>query len=271
MSGIGIGLAAAGIAAGTAAIVKGSKQKKEGKRQRAQAFNLQIDQMKNEAIAAEGGLAPTTLGMINATDQNLQDIQNTGANVLSGYKQMAQEGLPEEAYLAQQEAIDRGASMGVQYLQGSRAGIRGIGNLAQSTTDAYRQLNAMDAQARLQNRQNYLAQQMNVQNQINQSRGQFGLAQQQEALRQQGLMYNLYGAGIQNIVGGIESQGQGAAQIGMGVGYGINAANNAGAFGGGGGSAGGSGGGAGGAAGGGGNFPPNMGGYDMESLENKWG
>ena len=224
MGGIAIGLGVAAAAVGTAAIVKGQKQKKEGQAQRREAMNLQVANAINEAEAAQGKAAPTTMGLISASSQNLEELQKTGSRVLSGYEEMAREGLPEEAYLAQQEAIDRSASMGVQYLQGSRAGIRGIGSLAQGTIDAYRQLNAMDAQARLQNRQAYLSAQAQQQQLENQARTQFGTAQQQEALRRQGLMYDLYGIGMQNIVGGIESQGQGASQIAMGVGYGVNAA-----------------------------------------------
>ena len=215
MSGVAVGIgliAASGLTIAGTQIAKGAKQSKEGKAQRREAFNLKTNAMRNEAMASQGFAAPTTMGLIGASSENLEELQNTGSRVISGYKEMAQEGLPEEAYIAQQEAIDRGASMGVQYLQGSRAGIRGIGSLAQGTTDAYRQLNAMDAQARLQNRQAYLGAQSRQQQLENQARTQFGTAQQQEALRRQGLMYDLYGIGMQNVVSGMENQGQGVAQ-----------------------------------------------------------
>jgi len=215
MAGIGVGLiltGAAGLTLAGTQIAKGVKQSKEGKRQRRQAFNLKVQNAINEAEAALGKATPTTMGAIAASSQNLEELQKTGSRVLSGYEEMAREGLPEEAYLAQQEAIDRSASMGVQYLQGSRAGIRGIGSLAQGTIDAYRQLNAMDAQARLQNRQDYLSAQVEQQKLENLARTKFGRAQEKEALRREGIMYNLYGAGMQNIISGIENQGEGAAQ-----------------------------------------------------------
>ncbi len=211
--GIGVGLtAAAGLTLAGTQIAKGVKQSKEGKRQRSQAFNLQVDAMKNEAMASQGFAAPTTMGLLRASSENLEGVQSTGSRVLSGYRQMAREGLPEESYLAQQEAIDRSASAGLQYLQGTRAGIRGIGGLARGTTDAYRQLNAMDANQRLQNQRNYLQAQTNQQLLENQARTQFGRSQYQEALRKEGLMYQLYGTGMQNVVSGMENQGEGAAQ-----------------------------------------------------------
>ena len=217
MSGIALAFNAALLGGSISSISAGNKQRKEGKRQRASAFNMQVDAMKNEAMASQGFAAPTTMGLIRASSENLEGLQDTGSRVLSGYKEMAQEGLPEESYLAQQEAIDRNASAGVQYLQGSRAGIRGIGSLAQGTTDAYRQLNAMDAQARLQNRQAYLNAQARQQQLENQARTQLGTAQQQEALRGQGLMYQLYGSGIQNIVSGVETMGQGIEDTTSGI------------------------------------------------------
>lgn len=229
---VGLGLTgAAGLTLAGTKIAAGSKQRKEGKRQRREAMDLQVANAINEAEAAQGKAAPTTMGLISASSQNLEELQKTGSRVLSGYEEMAREGLPEEAYLAQQEAIDRSASMGVQYLQGSRAGIRGIGSLAQGTIDAYRQLNAMDAQARLQNRQTYLSAQAQQQQLENQARTQFGTAQQQEALRRQGLMYNLYGIGMQNIISGIENQGEGAAQALMVGGNAVLTANQAGLIG----------------------------------------
>ena len=215
MGGIAVGIALTAAAGATLAgtqVAKGIKQSKEGKRQRKLAFDLQVENAINEAKAARGEATPTTMGLISASSQNLEELQKTGSRVLSGYEEMAKEGLPEEAYIAQQEAIDRSTSAGLQYMQGSRAGLRGLGGLTQSTLDAYRQLNAMDAQARLQNRQAYLSAQSEQQLLENQARTQFGTAQQQEALLREGLMYNLYGIGMQNIISGMENQGEGAAQ-----------------------------------------------------------
>ena len=217
MSGITLAFNAALLGGSISSISAGSKQRKEGKRQRSSAFNMQVENALNEARAAQGMATPTTMGLISASSQNLEELQKTGSRVLSEYEEMAREGLPEEAYIAQQEAIDRSTSAGLQYMQGSRAGLRGLGALTQSTTDAYRQLNAMDAQARLQNRQAYLGAQARQQQLENQARTQFGTAQQQEALRREGLMYQLYGSGIQNIVSGVETIGQGIEDTTSGI------------------------------------------------------
>lgn len=235
MSGIALGLGAAALVGGGFAIAKGQKQKEEGKAQKAEAFSRRVTQMQNEALAARGENVANREGLMRSLGENLEETQQTGQSVLAQQRQMAQEGMPEEAYLAQQEAIDRQASAGVQYLQGSRAGIRGIGALNRSTLDSYRQLNAMDAQQRLMNKQNYIQAQTQQQQLENQARYQLGAAQQQEFIRRQGLMYELAGLGTQNIVGGLESQGQGAGQIAMGLGYATSGAKSAGAFGGGGG------------------------------------
>jgi len=234
MGGIAVGLAltaAAGLTLAGTQVAKGVKQSKEGKRQRKQAFDLQVENAINEAEAALGKATPTTMGLISASSQNLEELQKTGSRVLSGYEEMAREGLPEEAYIAQQEAIDRSTSAGLQYMQGSRAGLRGLGTLTQSTTDAYRQLNAMDAQARLQNRQAYLSAQSEQQLLENLARTKFGRAQEKEALRREGIMYDLYGAGIQNIISGMENQGEGAAQALMVGGDAILTAKQAGLIG----------------------------------------
>ena len=198
----------------------GRQQKKYGKGQLGQSFAKRIQNIQNlqDSFARQ-----------EAADQNLADLERTSQNVLSGYRDLANEGLPEESYLAQQEAINSGATQGIQYLQGSRAGIRGIGALNRSTTDAYRELNAMDAQARLANRQNYLGQQIGIQQQLNQQRDfTQGLRTQrydqnvdyQRQLEFDGMQNKIQGGqrqteGVANAVGAYEQSMQDAAKLAM--------------------------------------------------------
>ena len=219
-----MGVFSAGIS-GIGDTVTGFKQKRYGKSQSSQAFNKRIDNIKN---------LQDSFARIQAADQNLADLEQTSQKVLSGYETMSREGLPEESYLAQQEAINAGATQGVQYLQGSRAGIRGIGALNRSTTDAYRQLNAMDAQARLANRQNYLGQQMGIQGMVNQQRDfTAGLrtdrynqnVDYQRQLEFDGLQNQLLGTSRQfeagaNVVGEYEQGLEDAAKMAMSMGTG---------------------------------------------------
>ncbi len=185
-------------------ILAGIQQYKYGRGQARQAKNTQVDNMKNirEAFA-----------QIEAAEQNLSDLERVSSEVVGGYKSLADQGIAEESYLNQEEQIARSAAAGVQYLQGSRAGIRGIGNLARGTTDAYRELNAIDAQARLDNQRAYLDKKLQTQGLISQARDYASALrtgrQAEQVAYQQGLEF----AGQQNKIGGITKIGEGASQL----------------------------------------------------------
>jgi hypothetical protein len=185
-------------------ILGGIQQYNYGRSQSRQAKKTQVDNMKNirEAFA-----------QIEAAEQNLSDLERVSSEVVGGYKSLANQGIAEESYLNQEEQIARSAAAGVQYLQGSRAGIRGIGNLARGTTDAYRELNAIDAQARLDNQRAYLDKKLQTQGLISQARDYASALrtgrQAEQVAYQQGLEF----AGQQNKIGGIAKAGEGFAQI----------------------------------------------------------
>lgn len=84
--------------------------------------------------------------------------QTAEASANLSYRQ-AQEGLPEQVRRFQEDMIGRSGAASLATQQGLRSGLAGVSATAQSLTDQYRNLAAMDANQQIENRQRFYAQQ----------------------------------------------------------------------------------------------------------------
>lgn len=132
----GLGLAAGVSAAGSIyQLISGVVDKQRGKRQ-------------IEALGArEAYKTPQAIGGATTVAQN-----------------MAQEGIPQAAMNQQRQLLERQQATALQNTESRRGGLIGLGGTNQSLADAYTQMAVTDAQARMQNQQNY-QQQLNLQGQ----------------------------------------------------------------------------------------------------------
>ncbi len=85
-------------------------------------------------------------------------FQTAESSANLAYRQ-AQEGLPEQVRRRQEDMIGRSGAAGLATTGSLRSGIAGVGQTAQSLTDAYRDLAAMDAQQQIANRGRFFQQQ----------------------------------------------------------------------------------------------------------------
>lgn len=140
--------AAAGIAAAGSLyqLISGIADKQRGKRQ-------------IEALGErEAYKTPQAVGGATTVAQNL-----------------AQEGIPQAAINQQRQLLERQQASALQNIESRRGGLVGIGGTTQSLADAYTNMAVADAQARIQNQQNY-QQQLNL----------LGQYQEKELLDRQG-------------------------------------------------------------------------------------
>ena len=123
---------------------------------------------------------------------------------LTQAQQAALIGLPEEQVRQYVENIQRSQGANLAALTERKAGLIGVGNVAQAQTDAYKQLLGMDATARINNQQKLMEQRalMGDQKAI-----QWQINQMQPYLQKYGEAQGMIGAGLQNInAGSTQSQ-----------------------------------------------------------------
>ena len=130
---------------------------------------------------------------------NNQPINREFEQNLEQAKRMANEGLPEASYRAQQDAINRNMAFGARALQANRGQAGNIANLAANTNRAMQNLNAMDASARQANQAKVMS-----------ARDIIARAKQRSYEQNAQAIAALRGAGIQNMMGGIDLVGGGA-------------------------------------------------------------
>lgn len=116
----------------------------------------------------------------------------------------AQQGLPMDVYNRAAGNIDRNAAFGLRSLGDRRSGIAGVSALNQSTNDAYSNLAMQDAQARMNN----LAQLYNARGTMAGYRDKaFEINQMQPFMQRAQEAQALQGAGLQNIMRGLQGAG----------------------------------------------------------------
>lgn len=130
---------------------------------------------------------------------NNQPVNREFEQNLAQAKRMANEGLPEQAYRAQQDAINRNMAFGSRQLQTSRGQAGNIANLAANTNRATQNLNAMDASARQANQRGVMS-----------ARDIIARAKQRSYEQNAQAIAALRGAGMQNMIGGVDLVGGGA-------------------------------------------------------------
>ena len=94
-------------------------------------------------------------------DSDAYRTAESSANL--AYRQ-SQSGLPERVRRRQEDLIGRSGAAGLATTGSLRSGIAGVGQTAQSLTDAYSNLAAMDAQQQISNRNRFFQQQNILQN-----------------------------------------------------------------------------------------------------------
>jgi hypothetical protein len=110
----------------------------------------------------------------------------------------AQEGLPEQTMRFQEDMISRSGAAALN-TQGSLRGLQGVGGIATSLADQYRQLASMDAGQRVANRERYFAERRNVQGlEMQQADREYG-----QALNKQAAALARMTANQQNIQSGL--------------------------------------------------------------------
>jgi len=116
----------------------------------------------------------------------------------------AQQGLPQDVYNRSAGAIDRNAAFGLRESANRRGGLQNIGALNQTANDAYANLGAADAQARMNN----LAQLYNSRNTMAEYRDKaFNINEMQPYQQKAQAAQAMQGAGLQNIMSGLQGAG----------------------------------------------------------------
>jgi len=99
---------------------------------------------------------------LDYTDTDAFRTAETSENMAGRW---AQEGIPESAFRFQEDMISRSGAAALSGAQGLRQGVSGLSATAYGLADQYRSLAAMDAQQQLANRQDWMRQRDNLQNQ----------------------------------------------------------------------------------------------------------
>lgn len=141
---------------------------------------------------------------LSQAKKNQQPMYNIPQNIsdnLNMAKTYAQQGLPDAVYNRALGNIDRNQALGLRTMSDRRAGLAGLGGLTAATNDAYSNLAAEDAQARMNN----LAQLYN-QNQVmaQYKDKQWDFNEYQPFVRRAQEAQALQGAGIQNLFGSLQ-------------------------------------------------------------------
>lgn len=121
---------------------------------------------------------------------------------LSQAELMALEGLPAQQKQEYIENIGRATATGLRGLKTRKAGLAGVEGLAQTETDAYKQLLGMDVAAKRQNIQNLMSQRETM---AGFKERQFDINKMQPYLQKYGEAQAMIGAGAQNIMAGAKS------------------------------------------------------------------
>lgn len=122
----------------------------------------------------------------------------------------AQEGLPERVMRFQEDMIGRSGAAGLATTGSLRSGVGGIASAATSLSDQYRQLAAMDANAQLGARQEYMRQRENFQ------------GDQRKAFDDQmGNFINQQAARLGRMAAGNQTMNQGFSNISTAMGMGV--------------------------------------------------
>lgn len=116
------------------------------------------------------------------------EVPNEYNQNLALAKRMAMEGMPEESYRAQGDAINRNQAYGVRQLQTGRNQAGGIANIVANSNRANQGLNAQDANMRVNNQRGVMS-----------ARQILAQAKQRAFDQEQQAIASLRGAGIQNI------------------------------------------------------------------------
>ncbi len=116
----------------------------------------------------------------------------------------AQQGMPMEQYNRAASSIDRNQAFGLRSMSDRRGGLVGLAGLNQGANDAYNNLAMQDAQMRMQN----LSQLYNARGTMATYRDKaFDINQMQPFQQRAAEAQALQGAGLRNIMGGLQGAG----------------------------------------------------------------
>jgi hypothetical protein len=143
-------------------------------------------------------------------DYTKSQAYQTAESTMNLAGRFAQEGLPERVMRFQEDMIGRSGAAGLATTGSLRSGMGGVASAAASLADQYRQLAAMDANAQLGARQEYIRQRENFQ------------GEQRKAFDDQmGNFINQQAARLGRMVGGNQTMNQGLSNISSVMGMGI--------------------------------------------------
>jgi len=167
------------------------------------------------AVAAAAGLAQLGVGAYQMYKGNkmrpdrpeYKIPDEINANV-SQAERMALQGLPEEQKQQYLDNLQRGMSFSMAQSGSRKAGLAGLSALNQQQNDAYGNMLSMDAQARQQNQQLAMQQRGILADYKDQA---FQVNKLNPFYEQMAESQGLKGAGLQNIVGGVDMAATGLA------------------------------------------------------------
>lgn len=155
-------------------------------------------------VQAIGGTAQLIAGarMAKKNKAPTYEIPAEVSQNLSDAQRMALEGMPAEQKQQYVQNLQRSTMFGLNAMNDRKAGLAGLSSLVQNQNDAYGNLLSMDAQARQQNQQLLMQQRENM---AQYKDKQFDFNKVQPYLQKAQAAQALQGAGIQNILGGLQT------------------------------------------------------------------
>jgi hypothetical protein len=157
-------------------------------------------------IIAGAGKAGAGLWQRHQANKLAKKSSLDGAQIPNEYRQnlaqaqrQAREGMPEQAYVNQANQLNQNLGFGARQLSTRRNTAGGLQNLVANTNRGFGQLNAADAQARVQNQGRLLT-----------AREIIARAKQNRYDQEQQAIGAMRGAGMQNIAGGFDTAATGA-------------------------------------------------------------
>lgn len=147
------------------------------------------------------------------------DIPDEIRQNLSQAQMQALEGLPAEVKNQYMQNLQRSAQFGLSAMSSRKAGLAGLSSLVQNQNDAYSNLMAQDAQAQQANLQELMNQRSNM---AAYQDKRFGLNQLDPYNQKAEAAQAMKGAGLQNIMGGLQS----ATDLGLGGNLGLSGLSN---------------------------------------------
>ncbi len=183
-------------------------------------------------VAAATGIAKLGVGIAQrrkgkkleeATERPDYEIPEEIFQNLNQAQQMALQGLPAEQKQQYIQNLQQSGQFALSQMGSRKAGLTGVAQLNQQQQFGFQNMLAMDAQARQQNQMQVMQQRQNVAGFRDQA---FQLNQLNPFYEDTARAQALQGAGMQNIMGGLNTIGGAAITYGSGIDQGVQGLTN---------------------------------------------